>query len=122
MGPRSDNRGYGLEGVRLEDPLAASMGPRSDNRGYGNCVTIAGATGNTLQWVRGRITAVMMRGAPGLLGRLRASMGPRSDNRGYDRSLLASVHSSPGASMGPRSDNRGYGSRVEVLMALGLTS
>src|SRR5712692_4036185 len=85
-----------------------------------------------LQWVRGRMTAVMSGVAPGgrFLGG--ASMGPRSDDRGYAavslcrwtpsvqlqwvRGRMTAVMTVGRvgavkvvkASMGPRSDDRGY--------------
>src|SRR2546422_421843 len=58
MGPRSDNRGYAICEVIPELPMPASMGPRSDNRGYVRCTAHA-VYDAKLQWVRGRITAVM---------------------------------------------------------------
>src|SRR5260370_23245237 len=39
MGPRSDNRGYGLDDPVRGGGEQASMGPRSDNRGYGSLRT-----------------------------------------------------------------------------------
>ena len=64
------------------------MGPRSDNRGYGLGRTNTALFIQELQWVHGPITVVML--ASTGTGRCRplASMGPRSDNRGYGRPLL----------------------------------
>ena len=85
----------------------ASMGPRSDNRGYSSPVRAACGAGGALQWVRGRITAVMPPGG-GLFrcggslqwvrGRITAVMSPACGPISRRRK----------ASMGPRSDNRGY--------------
>src|SRR5437588_754995 len=92
---------------RRRRACVASMGPRSDNRGYDLYLGHRGGR-TRLQWVRGRITAVMAGPPTTTKPPQRASMGPRSDNRGYATTGWCQV---PGcyASMGPRSDNRGYG-------------
>ena len=116
---------------RGELPVYASMGPRSDNRGYERKKKRLQRP-NSLQWVRGLITAVIVRPVHVLHVPGPASMGPRSDNRGYQRvqTTLATQTSTLQwvrglitavirrraaadrrgleASMGPRSDNRGY--------------
>ena len=133
MGPRSDNRGYGLP-TDVHQHLYASMGPRSDNRGYAD-MTAARSSIAVLQWVHGPITVVIGLGIRQALSnvtaqlqwvhgpitvvmkadydrRMRASsasMGPRSDNRGYGRLTAIRIVDASQASMGPRSDNRGYG-------------
>src|SRR5487761_1093710 len=58
MGPRSDNRGYIGPQLVADALLVASMGPRSDNRGYKRTSQPTWCR-ELLQWVRGRITAVM---------------------------------------------------------------
>src|SRR5438132_14334799 len=65
--------------------------------------------GMMLQWVRGRITAVMQPLLVVVFDGEVASMGPRSDNRGYDVHAVLTGNPMSRASMGPRSDNRGYG-------------
>src|SRR2546428_200000 len=84
MGPRSDNRGYGLAGpARITAGAIASMGPRLVTRGYVQGRAEVMLKGLKLQWVRGRITAVMLDDDDELNEDDEASMGPRSDNRGY---------------------------------------
>src|SRR5437868_11554101 len=83
MGPRSDNRGYGPNYGSNDTLLDASMGPRSDNRGYGERAAVGHLVPVQLQWVRGRITAVMRTAKAQSEAIHVASMGPRSDNRGY---------------------------------------
>src|SRR2546426_690798 len=61
----------------------ASMGPRSDDRGYASISNLALSSGSSLQWVRGRMTAVMGKRHGSSIRPKLASMGPRSDDRGY---------------------------------------
>ena len=88
MGPRSDNRGYGPDGMTSNGPqerettLQWVHGPITVVMRYRGATQVS--SGNALQWVHGPITVVM-----GDLTCCRktaarwASMGPRSDNRGY---------------------------------------
>ena len=60
MGPRSDNRGYGLRTAGMQRlHCLASMGPRSDNRGYAGRWRVDSLPMAGLQWVHGPITVVM---------------------------------------------------------------
>ena len=135
MGPRSENRGYGvhlrrcvatgrelqwvhgprtvvmvkLTGSGPSRAIDASMGPRSDNRGYvrrRGMPVIRG--GDKLQWVHGPRTVVMARSGLDVYGHdlvLQWVHGPRT----VVMSMPAlSAMSAEQASMGPRSENRGY--------------
>ncbi len=64
------------------------MGPRSNNRGYGVAERLRKLGACTLQWVHGRITVVMCAGVHSSAVVFVASMGPRSNNRGYARDGL----------------------------------
>src|SRR2546425_185018 len=60
MGPRSDNRGYGLDRRRTAAArIEASMGPRSDNRGYADRGGAPCQAIESLKWVHGPRTGVM---------------------------------------------------------------
>ena len=101
--------------------VAASMGPRSENRGYGLVPHRAGAHHGGLQWVHGPRTVVMPCQTCGAspehprfngstvrepwlcvldqhrrLHPAHASMGPRSENRGYEREVECACSSAHG--------------------------
>ena len=109
MGPRSENRGYaGLALARFQPHWPASMGPRSENRGYAFPSAEQVAEQIRLQWVHGPRTVVMHAPSVYCSGAWLASMGPRSENRGYVAEVANGLVATLGASMGPRSENRGY--------------
>src|SRR5262249_5213889 len=83
MGPGSDNPGYGLANRLANGHDSASMGPGSDNPGYAYSFARTPRPGRWLQWVRGRITPVMVFAGPCTQQQFEASMGPGSDNPGY---------------------------------------
>src|SRR5438874_710559 len=62
MDPRLDNRGYHPGDKDAEAKFKASMGPRLDNRGYPARPPGTTSGSNTLQWVHGWITVVIMVG------------------------------------------------------------
>src|SRR2546423_359505 len=84
------------------------MGPRSDDRGYGLRSPASISMFTKLQWVHGRMTVVMPPNLSDATEHGHASMGPRSDDRGYAQ-MLSVINFVRDASMGPRSDDRGYG-------------
>ena len=108
MGPRSDNRGYGVTRTGPANPWQPSMGPRSDNRGYGRPRPPGWQRMSALQWVHGPITVVMddttNKGVQ--LGDLQWVHGPIT----VVMAIVWLRQQRPREpSMGPRSDNRGYG-------------
>src|SRR5207248_1716366 len=88
MGPRSENRGYGLNHLtqlRFRCNLQWVHGPRTvvmwDGRFRGTHADCA------LQWVHGPRTVVMIVAREVQKALAGPSMGPRSENRGYARGM-----------------------------------
>src|SRR5258708_16003509 len=113
MGPGSDNPGYASTGPKTSPARSASMGPGSDNPGYADCSNQRTVGRNWLQWVRGRITPVMVDNLWTQAMQHLASMGPGPDNPGFGQH---SPQRPAGrlASMGPGSHNPGYDRRFGV--------
>ena len=79
----------------MQTLLQASMGPRSDNRGYGLRIGFCDLSVR-LQWVHGPITVVMQIVRRWQRPASDASMGPRSDNRGYVEIATMPLHAKHG--------------------------
>src|SRR5260221_714991 len=108
MGPRSWDRGEGIQPLRVRLLLAlASMGPRSWDRGEIRYLD-QGSRVSPLQWGRGLGTAESSLPHGHDCTERMASMGPRSWDRGEHGPRLGAVGHAL-ASMGPRSWDRGEG-------------
>src|SRR5579862_683235 len=88
--------------------MHASMGPRSDNRGYGLGQLFGIGPDTELQWVHGPITVGMIQPSIEISGVIQLQWVHGPITVGMGSSIEPKTRASH-ASMGPRSDNRGYG-------------